>query len=248
MTEPRIVTIPILPMGMINAFLVTGPGGNILVDSGRPNSEERFGRVLNQQGLTWRDIDLIVITHAHADHAGSAFKLQQLCQAPLVAHEADLPYYHQEKAMTYCPTSRFASFFLKTGIPLKPYEKFTPDILLKGNDTLDLAAWGVNGTVYSTPGHTEGSISVALSNRSALAGDLVASGILLGGIMAKDRARPPVYEDNAQQVAGELNRLLDKGMETFYLGHGGPLSSREVRRYANTVLQSGQVPAEGSAA
>ncbi len=238
MEEQHIITIPILPMGMINAFLVASSDGYILVDSGVPNSEGKIGKVLKRRGLTFRDIKLIVVTHAHGDHAGSARKLQELCQAPVLAHEADLPYYQGEKEMHYCPTGRFGQLLLKTGVPKQPYHWFTPDILLKGEEVLDLAQYGVNGTVFTTPGHTAGSISVTLSNKNVLAGDLVSAGILLGGIAWKNRAKLPPFNDSSVETAKELSKLLDAGIETFFLGHGGPVSSKEVKRYTSDILHA----------
>jgi hypothetical protein len=47
--------------------------------------------------------------------------------------------------------------------------------------------------------------------------------------------RPP-FEDDPHAVGLELNRLLDSGMERFYMGHGGPLNAVEVRRHAQVLM------------
>lgn len=85
-------------------------------------------------------------------------------------------------------------------------------------------------------GHTDGSLSVELDSRDAMVGDLLASGILLGGIVRTRHAIRPPFEDDPHIVAGELQRLVDRGMERFYMGHGGPVSSDEVRRHANMLM------------
>ena len=41
-----------------------------------------IGKALREHGLTFTDIKLIVITHAHVDHAGSAGELRTLSGAP----------------------------------------------------------------------------------------------------------------------------------------------------------------------
>ncbi len=102
--------------------MAANPDGYILVDCGIPNSETKIGNALKQNGLAFTDINLIVVTHAHGDHAGSAFKLRELCQAPVLAHQADLPYYLLEKKMQFCSTGLFGKQLLKTGIPLQPYD------------------------------------------------------------------------------------------------------------------------------
>lgn len=80
--EPRIlrdapdeVLTKYIPTGKyraaVNAFLVQGPEGNILIDAG-------FGRHLFDNlklyGLTPEDISLILLTHMHGDHIGGLLK------------------------------------------------------------------------------------------------------------------------------------------------------------------------------
>jgi glyoxylase-like metal-dependent hydrolase (beta-lactamase superfamily II) len=232
MTEPRIVTIPILPFGMSHCHLIIGPKGCILVDTGIPGSEAKIERVLSQHGLGLRDISLIVITHAHTDHAGSAARLRELTGAPILAHVDDLDYYERRKEMTYCVAHWWGPLFLRSGLPGEPYQAFTPDILLQDDANVDLNRYGVDGVARHTPGHTAGSVSVELTSGDALVGDLVASGVLIGGLMRKDRALRPPFEDDPQMVSGELLGMVDAGMQRFHMGHGGPLPAKEVRRHA----------------
>jgi len=231
MQIPKIVRVPVLPFGMVNCHLLIGAQGAILVDSGVPGSEPKVERVLKRNNLSFSDLKLIVITHAHTDHAGSAARLRTLSGAPIVGHIADLPYYVQEKPMTFCTTGPFGRFFVGTGLPSQPYEAFTPDILLKDEDQFDLRPYGIEGTVHHTPGHTAGSISIHLANKEAMVGDLIASGILLGGIVLVDRPTRPPFEDDPHAVAAQLENLLQAGMERFHMGHGGPLKVAAVKEH-----------------
>jgi len=88
-TTLKIIRIPILPFRMVNCFLILGAEGCVLVDTGLPGSESKIGNVLEKNGLSFKDIKLIVITHAHVDHAGSAARMRELSGAPIVAHEGD---------------------------------------------------------------------------------------------------------------------------------------------------------------
>jgi glyoxylase-like metal-dependent hydrolase (beta-lactamase superfamily II) len=181
----RVITIPIFSLGMINAHLVRGERGCILVDAGLPGSEKKIQRALQSAGLSFKDIKLIVVTHAHVDHAGSAASIRELSRSPIIAHAGDAKHYSGEVQMTFCPTGWFGRVFLKTGLVMEPYKRFAPDILLSGADSFDLREYGFQGHIRSTPGHTAGSISVELSDQEALVGNLLASGILLGGIALK---------------------------------------------------------------
>ncbi len=219
-------------MGLINCHLLIAPKACVLVDTGLPGSERKILRALRAHGLGVHDITLIVITHAHVDHAGSAARMRELSGAPIVAHAGDLDYYLQKKPMHFCATGWFGRLFLRTGLILQPYTPFVPDILLRDDATLPLQEYGLQGTVQHTAGHTAGSISVQLANGDAMVGDLLASGILLGGIVCTDHAIRPPFEDDAQAVARALDRLIQAGMQRFYMGHGGPLQADEVRRHA----------------
>ncbi len=54
-----------IDVGQGDAFLVESPGARVLVDAG---ADERAARWLRQHGR--RDLDLVIVTHPHADHLG----------------------------------------------------------------------------------------------------------------------------------------------------------------------------------
>ena len=240
MIEPtKIVRIPIAPQGLINCHLVVKGASCILVDAGLPGSETKVLRALTKQALTAHDIKLIVITHAHVDHAGSAARMRELSGAPIVAHAGDLDYYLQKKPMHFCATGWFGRLFLRTGLIRQPYTPFVPDILLHGDETLNLEPFGFQGIVQHSPGHTAGSISLRLASGDTMVGDLLASGVLLGGLVRTGHAIRPPFEDDAQAVSLELERLVQAGAQRFYMGHGGPLAAAEVQRHARHLRSSG---------
>lgn len=233
----RIIRIPVLPFGMVNAHLIIGPHGCILVDAGLPGTEKKLQTVLHRNGLEFRDIRLIVITHAHVDHAGNAAKIRSLSGAPILAHEGDLPYYLREREMHFCASGLFGRLFLRTGLMYEAYEPFHPDILLQDDDSRSLNEWGFNGLVRHTPGHTAGSITVQLEGQYMLVGDLLASGLLLGGIAFTGHAKSPPFEDDPRRVGEELQALIASGGTAFYIGHGGPLSAEQVAKHAARLLK-----------
>ncbi len=236
MTTLRIIRIPILPFGLVNAHLILGSHGCILVDAGLPGSERKIEKVLAKEKLSFKDIKVIVVTHAHVDHAGSAALLRELSGAPILAHEGDAKHFSRETPMTFCPTGWFGRLFIKTRLMVEPYVGFEPDILLTNDEVVDLQQYGIPGVVKHSPGHTAGSISVVLSTKDALVGDLIASGILLGGIIRTNHAKRPPFEDDPHTTGHQLQRLVDSGVERFYMGHGGPLKASEVQRHAQTLV------------
>jgi len=233
----KIVRIPILPLKIVNAHLLVGSEGCLLVDAGLPGSATKVEKALLKEGLSFKDVRAIVITHAHVDHAGGAAELRERTRAPIIAHKDDLPYYKREAPMKFCSTGWTGRLFFKTPLPHESYTAFEPDVLLSNDDTFDLSEFGFTGIVKHTPGHTKGSISVELGNREAMVGDLVASGILIGGVIRTSHAIRPPFEDDPKAVAKELLRLVDAGFDRFHLGHGGVLNGSEVRRHANALMR-----------
>lgn len=221
MHDIQIKRVSILPLGLVNAHLIHDSKKAILVDAGLPGTERHVAKALSEIGLIFSDIQLIVITHAHVDHAGNATTLKALSGAPMVAHADDLPYYRRDKPMMFCATGWFGKLFIKTGLMFEPYTAFEPDVLLTHGEALDLSVYGFNGSVVHTPGHNQGSLSVLLDNKSALVGDLIASGILLGGIMFTGRAKQPPFEDDPQAVGDALLKLADSGHTTFIWATAG---------------------------
>ena len=97
--------------------------------------------------------------------------------------------------------------------------------------------FGIDGAVLPSPGHTAGSIAIELAGKQAMVGDLIASGVLLGGLVRTRRAIRPPFEYDPLATALALQRLLEAGMEQFYMGHGGPLPASEVARHADRLAR-----------
>ncbi len=82
---PTVIPIRLL---LSNAFLVLGERP-VLIDAGSPGEERKIARAIEAAGVELRDIGLILLTHAHRDHAGSAKALRQLTGAPVALHPAE---------------------------------------------------------------------------------------------------------------------------------------------------------------
>lgn len=225
---PRNITVPILPRGMVNSFIVVGERP-VVVDTGMSGSSPKILAALAREGLAPSDVSLILITHRHVDHIGSAAALKRATGAPVAVHALDADWLRRGDGGSRPPTGWGARLFDLTGIPGQRAEPCEPDLVIDGD--LVLEPYGLHGgVVVHTPGHTAGSVSALLTEGDALAGDLAIGGIsFLGGIARLGHARKPPFEDDPIMVRRSLIHLLDRGVTRFHVGHGGPLTAAAVR-------------------
>ena len=104
----------------------------VVIDPGGDAAE--FGRELVRLGVTCVGI---LITHGHWDHLGGVADLADASGAPV--------YMAAEERIALERINDFAP----AELPLRPY---TPDVLLEGDETLDLA--GISFQTLRVPGHS----------------------------------------------------------------------------------------------
>lgn len=235
MQDPIIVRVPILPFRIVNAHLVCTDAGVLAVDAGLPDSLDRFSRALDRVDKTLRDIRCIVVTHAHVDHAGGAQALHAASGAPIVAHASERAYLRGEAPMQFCCTGCVGRLFYRTPLVHQCYAAVEPDVEIAAGGALDLRPFGFAGVVRHAGGHTCGSLSVELASGDALVGDLLASGIGIGGVARLSHAIRPPFEDDPARVATEIDRIVAGGGRRFHLGHGGPVGAPEACRHADRL-------------
>jgi glyoxylase-like metal-dependent hydrolase (beta-lactamase superfamily II) len=224
-TPPPEAEIVRIELAYSNVYLIHS-ARPILVDSGSPGELEDLRRGLADQGARLEDVALVVLTHGHGDHAGGAAAIRSATTARVVLGKGDVAMAAAGKNRTLPPTSLMARL-------LRPFVDFchppyVPDVALEGE--LDLAPSGIKGKVVSMPGHTPGSLVVLLENRTAFVGDQMLGG-WLGGTFRRHSPGEHYYQDDVEQNRKNVRALLERGVETFYLGHGGPVAASDVREY-----------------
>jgi hydroxyacylglutathione hydrolase len=215
------VKINRIPLGITNCYLVQGEAA-VLVDCGDVGNGKRFTKALAALGIKPSEVNLIVLTHAHADHVGSAAEIQHLTGAKVAMHAAEAPYLSKGMASPAKPATRWARILfslLSSGLAssINRVPAYPPDIVIT-EDHFPLESFGIPARVVFTPGHTPGSISVVLDQGDALVGDLAMSGFpSLSG-----RPDLPIIADDLEQVRASWRKLMDAGVKTFSPAHGKP--------------------------
>jgi len=210
-------------LGMVNIYIVK-QDGVILIDTGIPGSEHAILSALKGAGIEPQKVGLILVTHGHGDHAGSAARMQDLTGAPIAVHEHDAEMLRCGMQGRLVPTGligRIAILFLGS-VNTTIYPAVNPEIVVKG--VMDLAPFGIDGKIIPTPGHTPGSVSVVLGNGDVFSGDLIFPQIPSG------KPGLPFWADNPGDVIMSVRALLAYNPQMFYLGHGGPFPVALIRQ------------------
>jgi hydroxyacylglutathione hydrolase len=207
------------------AYVLVGERA-VLVDTGSTGEEERILRGIRRFNLDPSRIALLLHTHGHTDHAGSTRALKEHLRVPAAVHHADAPKMRAGDSGPLVPlrfSSRVISLFLDPKFPA-----VEPDLLI--DEGYSLAEFGLPAAVVHTPGHTPGSISVLFEDGRAIAGDLMMGGSLGGAVRPFDPGYHYFAED-LPELRRSIRKLLDRGANTIYVGHGGPLEAARVREH-----------------
>lgn len=167
------VPIPDNPLGYLNAYLVEGQDGYLMVDTGW-YTQDAFTALegeLKKLNLGFSDIAQIVCTHVHADHFGLAGRIKQVSpHTKLYTHrwESDLI---ESRYIKFAELrEKMGNLLNRHGVPpidlsslqsasmpvLEWVTVTTPDVVLYGGETL--ATGKFNLEVVWTPGHSPGHI------------------------------------------------------------------------------------------
>jgi metallo-beta-lactamase class B len=130
------------------SFLIVTPKGNILVNTGYDFSVPEIRESIGLLGFRFQDIKVLLVTHAHSDHAGGLATVKKLTGARMLAieEEAELLNTGGKSDYLFGSSGWFA--------PVKV------DSTFRSGEPIELG-----GTVlmpHLTPGHTKGSTSYSM--------------------------------------------------------------------------------------
>ena len=211
-----------------NWYLLEAGGRLTVLDAGLPGDWRAFSAALARLGHSPDDVDAVLVTHHHPDHAGNAERLRS-SGARVFAHSADAPYLRGEKHLSTRGVARHL---------LRPWYAFymlsyvakgvtrTPPIAelesLGDGEVLDVPG---SPRVVHAPGHTPGSCALFLEDRSVLfSGDALVTLDVTRG--PRGRKGPQVvgdpFAEDAELALESLDLLASTRAGTVLPGHGEP--------------------------
>jgi glyoxylase-like metal-dependent hydrolase (beta-lactamase superfamily II) len=186
-------------------FQITGPFGKridrfvyvfliygkriCLIDSGVAGSERVIFQYLKDTGRSPQEISMLILTHAHPDHIGSAAAIKRITGCTVAAHASERAWI--EDVALQAKERPVPGFFDLVGGSVEVDRALEEGDLLHLDGCPDLR-------VLHTPGHSCGSISLWMAEEGAL---ITADAIPIAGEM-------PIYQDILASVRS-VQRLAD---------------------------------------
>jgi len=227
----------------INFYLVAEEDEFTMVDAGYPGYWKHLCAGIDGLDTSLNAIRAVVVTHHHADHAGTAERLRSTVGARVFVGEGDAwivagkypshasPGFYRRCSIHLSGLGFIAHSALAGGAKYRPVK--TVESLRDQEATLDLPG---RPHVLHTPGHTAGHYSVALPERGVLlSGDALAT---LDYVTGRRRVGLHPLNDDHEIALASLDRLNAIEAETVLPAHGDPWTG-SLRRAIEITRENG---------
>ena len=155
-------TVQRIKCGLVNCYIVSDGDSAILIDTGKKDNLDTVVEACKPY-----KIKLIVLTHAHCDHAENAADLSEILGAPIAMHKDDVNLIESNNNQSLSARVFLGKIILSAS--LKEFSRskmkaFTPSVFLKDGD--DLTEYGIAAKSSGLPGHTKGSIGIDVGGKN----------------------------------------------------------------------------------
>ena len=221
--------------GLAACYLVIDQGRAAVIDTGVEHTIPRLQAVLEDNGLAVEDVDYIVPTHVHLDHAGAAGKLMQICSnARMVIHPYGSRHMIDPSRLIAGAEAVYGKEELRRSVgEIVAVDK---ERVLEAADNFRFNIGRRELIVVDTPGHARHHFCIwDERSRGFFSGDTF--GVAYPELLCRERVfifppTTPVQFDPAAWHAS-IDRLMAWRPERMYLTHFGQLD--EPARYINTL-------------
>ena len=205
---------------VIAAFLITGPDGHTLIETGPGSTLGALEQAIAATGARLEDVRQLLVTHIHLDHAGAAGTLlRRLPDARLFVHPLGAPHMIDPSKLLASATRIYGDDMDRLW---GAFEPAPADRVVVLEDDAELCAGGRTLRALHTPGHASHHIAFFdPANSSAFTGDV--AGVRLGAVpYVRPPTPPPDIDIEAWHRSAQRLRAL--GIRALDLTHFGRIT------------------------
>jgi metallo-beta-lactamase class B len=197
------------------SYLIVTPNGNILINSSLPSSVALIKKNVEALGFHFSDTKILLISHAHWDHAAGSAEVKRLTHAKYMVMDADVSVVESGGKTDFQYGSAAASQFPPTKV----------DRVLHDGDQVTLG--GTVLVAHKTPGHTKGcttwTLKVRENNKTYNVVIVGSPNVNTGYKLVGNTA----YPDIAQDFETTFRVLKALPCDVFLGAHGGYFDMEE---------------------
>lgn len=202
----------------IAAFLIESPGGPIVIESGPYSTFPAMEAALRAHGYALADVQALLLSHIHFDHAGAAWAFAR----------AGVPIYVHPKGKKHlaAPERLYESarriYQDQMDVLWGAMEAIDADLLHTPEDGQTLQFGEEQLTAHYTPGHASHHIAWAWQD-TIFTGDV--AGVKIGSGLVQPPCPPPDIQ--IEEWVSSIDKLLSLSPTSLYLTHYGQIIAVE---------------------
>lgn len=174
-------------------YILANSRPRLLIDVGMPGTLGEFQHHCKRADVALSDIDYLLCTHYHPDHAGIAQDVKQLGPKLIVC----------ESQVDAIPA---LSDIVKDDPPYTEIDPSDNVVISRDESRALLATIGIQGEIVETPGHSDDSVTLVLDSGEAFTGDLTHPMLL--------------WADETGVLRQSWEKLRVMNVTTVYQAHG----------------------------
>jgi metallo-beta-lactamase class B len=179
----------------VSAFLLTSPGGHVLLDSGPAEMLPMLERNIQALGFRLADVKLLLNSHAHYDHCGAFAEVRRRTGARILASDADAEQMKRGGLGDFAYGDDYH------------FEAFAPDGRVQDGERVQLGDVSLVATL--TPGHTRGCTtwSARIEDGGTVHDVVFVCGLVVSPFKLTNNAVYPAVAEDARRSIARLRAM-----------------------------------------
>lgn len=198
-----------------NLYVIKGVNGDILIDTGFIGIKKELKKWLDQF-----NIKLVILTHAHVDHAWNAAYIKKLYNCKIALGKDDIENIDNRNIKAIPSNSKHSSWTKLMNYGMKKFIPNHYDVDLKLSNNQVIRKYKLNLKIVSLPGHTKGSIGVVYKDY-----------LFAGDALVNRKEYPEIAyqnQDNKEAISSYY-KIIELAPKVIFVGHDNKITLEELK-------------------